>query len=144
MAYILYYGGREMIIPFVSVRNALKAIDFYKEVLGAEVNQKMTMLNELKGYEDEKYEGMVGHSTLVIQGSTIFLNDLVDKFPLKQGDNIQFVLDYDTEDELRGIFQKLAEEGTVTVPLQEVHWGALFGTVKDKFGITWQIYHGHK
>ena len=144
MAYILYNGGREMIIPFVSVHNAFDAIEFYKDVLKAELNQKMTMLNEIKGYEGEEYSGKVGHSTLVIQGSTLFLNDIIEQNPLKQGDNIQFVLNYETEEELREVFGKIAEEGEIVSDLQEVFWGALFGTVRDKFGITWQMYYGHK
>lgn len=144
MAYILYHGGRKMIIPFVSVHNALDAIEFYKKVLKAELNQKMTMLNDIKGYEAEEFKGKVGHSTLVIQGSTIFLNDIIEQNPLKQGDNIQFVLNYETEEELREVFGKLAEEGEIKAELQEVFWGALFCTVKDKYGITWQMYYGHK
>ena len=133
-----------MIIPFVSVNNALEAIDFYRNTFGAEVNQDITMLQNVPGYEGEEYKDKVGHSTLVIQGSTLFLNDLIDSSPLDKGDNIQFVLNFETEEKLRTVFEKLAEEGEVKAELQEVFWGALFGTVKDKFGITWQIYFGHK
>jgi PhnB protein len=133
-----------MIIPFVSVNNALEAIEYYKEVLKAEMNQEMTMLSSIPGYEGEEYKGKVGHSTLIIQGSTIFLNDIIESYPLTPGDNIQFVLDYETEAELRETFGSLAKDGKVVAELQEVHWGALFGTVKDKFGVTWQMYYGHK
>lgn len=133
-----------MIIPFVSVKNALEAIEFYKDVLKAEINQEMTMLQDIPGHEGAEYKDKVGHSTLVIQGSTMFLNDIIDSNPLTQGDNIQFVLNYDTEEELRNVFNKVALEGEIKAELQEVFWGALFGTVKDKFGITWQMYWGHK
>lgn len=133
-----------MIIPFVSINNAVEAIEYYKDVLNAEMNQEMTMLSDIPGYEAEEFKNKVGHSTLVIQGSTIFLNDLVEKQPLQQGDNIQFVLNYDTEAELRKVFALIAQDGEVKAELQEVHWGALFGTVKDKYGITWQMYFGHK
>ena len=133
-----------MIIPFVSVYNALEAIDFYKKVLNAEMNQEMTMLQSVPGYEAEEYHGKVGHSTLVIQNSTIFLNDIIAQNPLEQGDNIQFVLSFDTEQELRHVFDLMKENGEVKSELQEVFWGALFGSVKDKYGIIWQMYWGHK
>lgn len=133
-----------MIIPFVSVNNSLEAIDYYKDVLKAEQNQQMTMLSDIPGFEAKEFHNKVGHATLIIQGSTLFINDLIDKYPLQQGDNIQFVLNYETEEELRNVFTKVAKDGEVKQELQEVHWGALFGTVKDKFGITWQMYHGHK
>lgn len=133
-----------MIIPFVSVNNCLEAIDFYKKVLKAEHSQEMTMLSDIPGYEAGEYKDKVGHATLVIQGSTIFLNDIIESNKLAQGDNIQFVLNFETEEELRDVFNKLKQEGEVKLELQDVHWSALFGSVKDKFGVTWQIYTGHK
>lgn len=133
-----------MIIPFVSVDNALDAIDYYKAVLKAEMNQEITMLQNVPGHEGPEYKDKVGHSTLVIQGSTLFLNDIIESNSLIKGDNIQFVLNFDTEEELREVFEKIAKDGEVIGELQEVFWGALFGTVKDKFGITWQMYWGHK
>lgn len=133
-----------MIIPFISVKNALSAIEYYKEVFNAEMNQEMTMLSSIPGFEGKEYEGKVGHSTLIIGGSTIFLNDLLEQYPRAVGENIQLVLDFETEDVLRTTFDLLASEGEIVEPLQEVHWGALFGTVKDKFGVIWQMYYGHK
>jgi PhnB protein len=108
------------------------------------MNQSITMLSDIPGHDDEKYKNKVGHSTLVINGSTIFLNDLIDESIIEVGNNIQFVLDFNTEEELRNVFTTLKLEGVVVVPLQEVHWGALFGTVRDKYGVTWQLYSGHK
>lgn len=133
-----------MVIPFLSVNNALEAISFYKKVFKAEVNQEMTMLQNISGYETEEYKDKVGHCTMIIQGSTIFINDIIEQNPLKKGDNIQFVLNYNTEEELRNTFKTLAETGEIKAELQEVFWGALFGTVKDKYGVTWQMYWGHK
>ena len=63
---------------------------------------------------------------------------------MTSGDRIQMVLDMETEENLKTSFTKLAKEGKVVMELQEVFWGALFGTVKDKFGVTWQMYFGHK
>jgi PhnB protein len=133
-----------MIIPFVSVNNALEAIEYYKEVLKAKQNQEMTMLKDIPGFEDEKFKNKVGHATLIIQESTLFINDLLEEYPRIVGENIQFVLNYETEQELRDVFETIANEGEVVEELQEVFWGALFGTVKDKFGIIWQMYYGHK
>jgi len=133
-----------MIIPFVSIHNALEAIDYYKNVFKAEQNQEMTMLSDIPGFEDDKYKGKVGHSTLIIQGSTIFINDLIDQYPFTVGNNIQFVLNFETEEELKEVFYRIAKDGELMDDLQEVHWGALFGVAKDKFDVTWQMYYGHK
>lgn len=37
------------------------------------------------------------------------------------------------------IFERLADGGSVSMPLQDTFWGATFGTVTDKFGIDWMM-----
>ena len=130
------------LIAFVTVKNALQAIEFYKDIFSAEIAQEITMLEDVPGME--KHTGKVGHATLKIGESKFFINDHLDEYPLEQGDFIQFVLDLETEDKLRTAFDQLKVDGEVVQELQEVFWGALFGSVKDKFGITWQIHYGHK
>lgn len=130
------------LIPFITVENCLEAIEFYKDVFDAKLEDGITMLDDVPGME--KYKGKVGHATLKIGSSRFFINDALIDYPLEQGDQIQLVLDLDTEVKLRTAFDKLKKEGKVIQKLEEVFWGALFGTVKDKYGIMWQIYFGHK
>lgn len=132
------------LISFVTVKGALKAITLYQEVFGAEIVGETTMLQSIKGFEDKKFDGMVGHMTVKIGTSTFFMNDFQESNPVTYGNQIQFVVNFETETSLKTAFSKLKKEGQVISELQEVFWGALFGTVKDKFGITWQIYAGHK
>lgn len=130
------------LIPFITIKNCLEAIEFYKDVFDAELAQEITMLENVPGME--KYKGKVGHSTLKIGSSRIFLNDYIEDYPLEFGNHIQLVLDLHTEEKLRTAFDKLRKDGEIVQDLHEVFWGALFGTVKDKYGVTWQIYYGHK
>ncbi len=41
--------------------------------------------------------------------------------------------------EAERVFTALSEGGTVTVPLQTTFWAILFGTVTDRFGVSWEI-----
>ena len=41
--------------------------------------------------------------------------------------------------EAERIFHALAENGTVTMPLQETFWAVRFGMLVDQFGIPWMI-----
>ena len=132
------------LIPFITVEGALDAIEFYKDVFDAKLLGEITWLENVPGMDKPEFKGLVGHSTLQIQDSVIFIHDELKEFPLASGDRIQMVLDLDTEDRLRTAFDKLKAEGKVVQELHEVFWGALFGSVKDKFGITWQLYYGHK
>ncbi len=45
----------------------------------------------------------------------------------------------DDEAELCGYWDKLAEGGTVSVPLEKPMWGDLFGMCTDRFGIVWMV-----
>jgi PhnB protein len=40
---------------------------------------------------------------------------------------------------LRDRFTKLAEGGTVDVPLEKQMWGDVFGQLTDRFGIGWLV-----
>lgn len=131
-------------IPFISVHKCLEAITFYEEVFGAKQQGEMTMLSDISGNDSEEYQGLVGHCTLKVGSSRIFINDIVDDQLITNGNQIQLVLDLDSEQQLRRSFEMLRKNGKVVTKLQEVFWGALFGTVKDQFGVTWQIYYGHK
>jgi PhnB protein len=43
------------------------------------------------------------------------------------------------EAKLTEIFNKLAEEGKVTQPLEKAPWGDMFGGLTDKYGIDWMV-----
>jgi len=132
------------LITFITVDNATQAIELYKEVFGAEVQGEITMLNTIPDADKSKHVGKIGHCSLKIYDTILFVNDTVDEYPLTPGDRIQLVLEMETEMDLKIAFKNLAKEGKIIAELQEVFWGALFGTVKDKFGVTWQLYYGHK
>lgn len=42
-------------------------------------------------------------------------------------------------EETHRIFEALAENGTVRMPLQQTFWSKCFGDVVDQFGIAWSI-----
>jgi len=128
------------IIPFVTVDDAASAIAFYKDVFNAEVQGEITMLQSVPGMDLPEYAGKIGHCNLRIYDSVIFINDAIEQHPLQPGDRIQLVLDLPDEETLKRVFKLLSLEGTVVQPLETVFWGGLFGTVKDKFGVNWQIY----
>lgn len=131
---------REM-ITFVTVENCMEAISYYCDVFNAEPTGDITMLETITGLD--KHKDKVAHATLEFAGSKMFLNDAIDEVQLTQGNNIQLVLDLETEDTLRHVFKVLQNEGETLEELHEVFWGALFGTVKDKYGVIWQLYFGH-
>lgn len=45
----------------------------------------------------------------------------------------------DTRSETNRLFRLLADGGKVEMPLQEMFWGAYYGSLTDKFGVQWMF-----
>jgi PhnB protein len=60
-------------------------------------------------------------------------------FKLTQGNNIHLNLEPDTRAETQRLFDALAVNGKVEMPLAEMFWGGFFGHLVDQFGIGWMF-----
>lgn len=45
----------------------------------------------------------------------------------------------DDADRLRGYWEKLSADGSVTMPMRQQVWGDEFGMCTDKFGVPWLV-----
>ena len=60
-------------------------------------------------------------------------------FELVQGTNMHICVEPDSREETKRIFDALAVGGNVTMPLQDMFFGAYFGTITDRFGVNWMF-----
>lgn len=60
-------------------------------------------------------------------------------FKLNQGNNVYINLEPDTRAETERLFVALAAGGVVEMQLQDMFWGAYFGSLTDRFGIRWMF-----
>jgi PhnB protein len=60
-------------------------------------------------------------------------------FKVTPGNNTYINLEPDTRAEAERLFNALAEQGQVQMPLQDMFWGAYFGSLTDRFGIQWMV-----
>ncbi|MNH27158.1 hypothetical protein D3C87_1573470 [compost metagenome] len=72
-------------------------------------------------------------------GITFMASDTLGSMQYQPGATISMSLSGDNEHELRGYFEKLAEDGIVTMPLAKAPWGDIFGMCMDAFGVNWMI-----
>jgi PhnB protein len=72
-------------------------------------------------------------------GYTLMASDTPPGMEHSGGSDISVSLSGDDADELRGYFAKLAEGGSVTMPLEKQIWGDEFGMCVDPFGIQWMV-----
>jgi PhnB protein len=60
-------------------------------------------------------------------------------FKMNQGNNMYINLEPDTRAEADRLFTELSEGGKTEMPMQEMFWGAYFGSFTDKFGVQWMV-----
>jgi PhnB protein len=48
-------------------------------------------------------------------------------------------LEPDTKEEATRLFTALSAGGKITMPLQDMFWGAYYGSCTDKFGVQWMV-----
>lgn len=112
-------------------------MEFYRDVLGGEL--RINTFGEY-GVDDPAFREQVMHAMLETpSGFTLMASDLPPGMEHKPGENISISLSGDDADELRGYWQKLSANGTVTMPLEKQMWGDEFGTCTDSYGINWMI-----
>jgi PhnB protein len=121
--------GVGTITPYLTMKNAAQAIDFYKKAFGAQELMRM-------GGPD----GKIGHATLRIADSTLYLCDemMGAKSPTTLGGSPvtlhMYVPDCDATWK-----QAIAAGAKEIMPLEDQFWGDRYGQVQDPFGHLWGI-----
>ena len=85
---------------------------------------------------------MVLHCELpLIGGHVLMATDAPAEmgFTVTSGNNMHINLDTGSRAEAERIFNALSAGGKITMPLQEMFWGAYFGSLTDKYGINWMV-----
>jgi PhnB protein len=123
--------GYHTITPALTIRNAAKAIEFYKQAFGATERGVM-----------KDPDGKVLHAELQIGDSIIMLADEFPEFgslsPESTGGTSSSLHIY--LDGVDAAFERAVKAGaTVTMPLADQFWGDRYGQLKDPFGHKWSI-----
>ena len=109
---------------------------FYVRSLGGEIISLKTF-GEVPG-SSEAMKDKVMHLSLMVAGTNMLM--ISDSFePVSSSRSISLALTYDNESEAREAYAKLGEGGENKYPFALQPWGASYGEVIDKFGVTWMI-----
>jgi PhnB protein len=127
--------------PYVNVLDgkAREALEFYRSVLGGELN--VMTFGEM-GAEGPVADQVMHGQLETDAGFTLMVADAPPEMvQVTMGNNISISLSGPAEDgdALRGWFAGLAEGGQVPQPLQPAPWGDEFGMLVDRFGISWMV-----
>ncbi len=123
-----------------------EAFNFYRAVFRTEFVGPIARFSEAPAHPDhplsEAEKQLVLHIELPILGGHMLMGtDAVESMGMRvaTGNNVHLNLEPDTRDEARRMFDALAEGGQVSMPLQDMFWGAYFGSLTDRYGINWMV-----
>ncbi|QYR23769.1 VOC family protein [Paenibacillus sp. sptzw28] len=122
--------------------NCREAVEYYAQVFGTETPQIMSFGDTPPDSNfplPEEAKNLVMHTRLDINGSIVMFSDTFPGMPFVQGNNISLAIGSKNMDEIKSLFHKLKEGGTVGMELQETFWSKCYGSLTDKFGIEWQF-----
>ena len=122
--------GYRSVNVILTVDDAAKAIDFYKEAFGAEEISRLPMGDK------------IGHAVLQIGDTRIMLNDEFPDFdnlsPKSRGGTTFGLIIY-TPDVDSAFRKAIAAGGVEKMPVETQFWGDRMGTLTDPFGHKWSI-----
>ena len=116
------------------------AMTFYKECLGGELVMQKISESPMAARMPSEMGAKILHSSLtkdniVLMGSDMMGNNVV------AGNSISLCINCSSDEEVNSFFDSLAKDGKIVEPLHQSFWGATFGSLTDKFGITWIFNH---
>jgi PhnB protein len=129
--------------PYLFFRGRCEeAIDYYRKTLGAEVGMMLRFRdNPDKPPRDKVPEALddrIMHASLVIAGSEIMMSDGMKSGPL-DFQCMSLSLAVQSEPEADRLFNALAAEGAIQMPIGPTFFARRFGAVADRFGVSWMI-----
>jgi PhnB protein len=123
--------GYHTVTPYLIVKSAAKAIEFYRQAFGAK---------ELMRFDQP--DGKIGHAEIKIGDSPVMLADEFPDMGFRSpetlgGAGVSMMIYVDNVD--RVYSQSISAGAKVLKPLQDQFWGDRTGTVTDPFGHIWTI-----
>jgi PhnB protein len=129
-------------------RETEAAFNFYKTVFGTEFNGNGMMrfgdipqTDETSSMSEEDKKLIMHVELPIIGGHVLMGTDAPDSmsFRIKKGNNVYIMLQPDTRNETKKLFDALSDGGIIEQDLQLMFWGDYYGSLVDKFGVQWMF-----
>lgn len=115
------------------------AFKLYEKVFGGKI-QALIPYEGTPGTDQipAAWRTKIMHANLIVDGQSLMGSDAPpDRYRKPQG--FSAALAVKEPDEAERIFNALAENGKVVMPIGKTFWATRFGMLADRFGIPWMI-----
>ena len=123
--------------------NCEKAFNFYKSIFGNEFRY-IGRYKDVPEFARKNFPNCtdehIMHIALPISNETILMGaDIIDDKKNEYAKYFSLFINTDSKKEADRLFNSLAENGEVKLPISEQFWGSYYGICLDKFGVNWKI-----
>lgn len=128
-------------------RTTEEAFLFYQTIFGGEFVGGISRFGDMPTSPNQPPvadadKNLVMHVVLPILGGHLLMGTDAPEsmgFRVTQGNNVYINLEPDTRQEADRLFQALSAGGKIEIPMQDMFWGAYYGSCTDKFGVQWMV-----
>jgi PhnB protein len=130
-----------VLLPYLNfMGKTAEAMRFYQSIFGGSL--AMQTFAEAGIPTPPETKDNVIHAELKTPDFTFMSSDGDTEHPVTMGNSVNMSLIGTDEQQLTEYFNRLAEGGTITLPLAKQFWGDTYGQLTDKFGIHWMVNIG--
>ena len=128
------------VTPFLMFqgKKAQEAIDFYVDL----IPDSRVEETHHYGESNPDYADWIMFATVTIGGQKVRFSDSPIKHAFDFTPSTSFMVECDSEEELRRIAAALEPDGRVLMPIDSYGFSEKFTWVEDRFGVSWQLIFG--
>jgi PhnB protein len=116
--------------------NCREAMTFYAEALGAEITfHSFKDMPQCPGGAEDR----IMHASVAKGAAVLMASDTMPGMPFTAGNNFSISVNSESAEEVDKLVAALGAGGKITMPPQDMFWGAYFGMLTDKFGLQWMF-----
>ena len=119
--------------------NCAEAMRFYERTLGGKLRLVVAKDSPAAGQFPPGSEDKILHAHLDAGGAVLLASDWMASTPYPGLNGFSVCLSVPTAGEAKGLFDKLAAGGQVTMPFDKTFYSDGFGMLVDRFGAPWMV-----
>ena len=116
------------------------AFKFYERCFGGQITSMVRYGDApAAGEVPSNHRDKIMHARLVAGGQVLMGGDAHPGHSYEGVKGCSVTINVDNPDEADRLFNALAENATIQLPLQQTFWAKRFGMLTDQFGVPWMI-----
>jgi PhnB protein len=120
-------------------RQCAAAFQFYARCLDGKIAAMVKYGDTPAGERFPEWKDQILHAHLTVGEFAVLGSDAAPGLYKTVPDGFKVSIQVKDPKEAERIFQALAENGTIEMPMEKTFWSERFGMLVDQFGIPWMI-----